>query len=1154
MRFYFSLLIIFLCIVRYINAQDNQYKSIHQEQAEYYENLGLTTQSQFDLLNGFKILPKSNKKNNCTLKKIVFGWHPYWAGSAYLNYQWNLISDLSYFGYGVNANTGEANSIHDWLTTAAIDSAQSNGTRVNLCATLFSDHATFFASSASQQTLIDNLISLVQQRNANGVNIDFEGVPSSQSANFTDFMIDLCNQFHTQIPGSIVSIALPSVNWNSTFDVNAMNPYIDLFIIMGYNYYYSGSSNAGPVSPKNHGNFWSQYDVSRSIVYYLYQGVSRSKLCLGIPYYGFDWPTTDNTVISSTTGSGTAKFYKNAVQNAQIYGRLWDNPSSTPYYMYQNSGWHQTWYDDEESLGLKYDVVNIQDIAGIGIWALGYDDGYTELWDIIEQKFTNCAPPVTCDGTITDMGGPGDYYNNEDWTYTIAPPNASSVSLTFNSFDVELNYDTLFVYDGIGVTYPLIGTYTGTTNPGTLIANSGAITLRFQSDGATTALGWVANWTCLLDSIPPSTSINVNGLWQTSDFTATFTDTDNEAIDLQFYQVLDFNGTEWRANGNNGFFNDNFEISINADWTIEAGTWSINSSHLNQADEIESNTNIHIPVAQVSGTTYLYHWSMKISGSGTNRRAGMHFFCDDATQPNRHNSYMVYFRVDQNKAQIYKYVNDTMNLQTDDDCNVDIDTWYDYKVIFNTSTGEINAFQNDILVSSWTDPVPYISGNSISLRTGDCNVMYDDIKVYKSRGNTEIVTIGTNPDDDVRYQNQNPATASCRIKSVVTDVSNNFSAIDGLDVNIDWTAPSDISVYDGLISDIDTTYDNTILSANWTLSIDTNSNISHYWYCIGNLPYDSNIVAWTNNGLSNSVTHQGLSLPYDETYYFSVRAENGAGLMSNTSVSDGQLLVMPVFPPVVNFSYSDTNICDGDSVMFLNFTINATSYLWTFSGGSPAMSNALHPAVYFSSSGTYIVKLVATGPAGIDSLIQNITITVNPLPGADFYAFDTLLYLPSATAYFMNNSVNADSYFWDFGDGSTSSDQNPWHDYTQTGYYTITLIAISNNCSDDTLILYDYIYVEPESGVNEFDTEFFINVYPNPNKGTFQLSFGVDMLKNVSIQVVNNLGQVVYEEVHKNFNGNYSEEIDISSLANGVYILNIKVGENTYTENISVLR
>ncbi len=86
------------------------------------------------------------------------------------------------------------------------------------------------------------------------------------------------------------------------------------------------------------------------------------------------------------------------------------------------------------------------------------------------------------------------------------------------------------------------------------------------------------------------------------------------------------------------------------------------------------------------------------------------------------------------------------------------------------------------------------------------------------------------------------------------------------------------------------------------------------------------------------------------------------------------------------------------------------------------------------------------------------------------------------------------------------------------------------------------------------ETKQNILIYPNPNKGTFQIGFSVALPKNVSIQVVNNVGQVIYEEVHKNFSGNYSKEIDISSLANGIYMLNIKVGSNTYTENVSVLR
>lgn len=64
-------------------------------------------------------------------------------GSAYNNYDWDLLSDLSYFSYEVDAATGNAVSTHGWATANVIDVAKSNGVRVNLCVTLFSNHATF---------------------------------------------------------------------------------------------------------------------------------------------------------------------------------------------------------------------------------------------------------------------------------------------------------------------------------------------------------------------------------------------------------------------------------------------------------------------------------------------------------------------------------------------------------------------------------------------------------------------------------------------------------------------------------------------------------------------------------------------------------------------------------------------------------------------------------------------------------------------------------------------------------------------------------------------------------------------------------------------------------------------------------------------------
>lgn len=109
---------------------------------------------------------------------------------------------------------------------------------------------------------------------------------------------------------------------------------------------------------------------------------------------------------------------------------------------------------------------------------------------------------TACSGNFTDHGGPlGKYAKNEDYTFTISPSNASSVSLTFTAFDVEANYDYLYIYDGNSISAPLLGTYTGTTLPPTTTSSGGSLTIRFTSDNATQNAGWEANWTCV-SSLP----------------------------------------------------------------------------------------------------------------------------------------------------------------------------------------------------------------------------------------------------------------------------------------------------------------------------------------------------------------------------------------------------------------------------------------------------------------------------------------------------------------------------------------------------------------------------------------------------------------------------------------------------------------------------
>ena len=226
------ILFVFIVQISLIQAQQNNY-SIHQEQNDYYKQLGPLSLQDYDRIHEYKLQANRPQKRNCSLNKIVFGWHPYWMGSAYNNYDWNLLSDFSFFSYEVDAATGNALSTHGWSTAPSVDAALQNGVRVNLCVTLFSGHNTFFASSIAQQTLITNLINLVQSRGAHGVNIDFEGIPSAQKNNFTNFMVSLANQMHTAIPGSQVSTVLYAVDWNNVFDIPVLSQHVDLFVVMG---------------------------------------------------------------------------------------------------------------------------------------------------------------------------------------------------------------------------------------------------------------------------------------------------------------------------------------------------------------------------------------------------------------------------------------------------------------------------------------------------------------------------------------------------------------------------------------------------------------------------------------------------------------------------------------------------------------------------------------------------------------------------------------------------------------------------------------------------------------------------------------------------------------------------------------------------------
>lgn len=904
-------LVLFFIIFPFISPA--QFSTI-QEQSNHYKNFHFSKEAQWDSLNkaetGTAVAQNIShqKTSACTLNKKVYGWHPYWVGSVYNNYDWSMLSDFCYFDYGVSPTTGNnTNASFAWASSAAVTAAISNSVNVHFCATMFSSHSTFWASSTAQQTFITNAINLLNSRpGSNGINIDFEGMGASDKAPFTAFMTNLCNQVHAANPNYKVTMALYAVDWSTSFDIPALNPIVDEFIIMGYDYYYSGSSTAGPESPLYNFQTGYNYTVAKSITYYLKQGVSKNKLLLGLPWYGREWETAAGTAPSSTTGGFTSsRTYNYVKNNAATYSaanKKWEANCFNPYYAYQNAGlWRQCWIDDVYSYGRKFDLVNQRGIGGIGIWALGYDDGYSDLWNLIRDKFSTCAT-TACTDSIFDMGGPNrNYYDNENYVYTIAPTGASKVNLNFSYAITEANYDTLFVYDGNSTSSPTLGVYTGTTNTTfTLTSTTPSVTIRFKSDVATVRSGFKAVWNCIQDNTVPTTQINTPSGWITQNFTTNYIDADNAGgtgIEKSFYQPTYYNGTEWRANGLRGFFNDDFVGSaIHPDWTTSVGTWSINSGALVQSDETNSNTNIYATVTQSLSNRYLYCFKGTITGGNTNRRAGIYIACDNPSQTQRGNSYMIWFRPDQSSIEFYKSVANTIGLPTySTACTIVPGTTYDYKISYDRITGEIKVWQNDVFIDSWTDSSPHATGTAVSFRTGNSTFRIDDFKIFRSRAASTSVLVGAANTNDLRNENISPNIAGGNISSIVKDNANNFSTVVNQIIDIDWTKPviNSVVMKDGTANDIDTTYAGTQLDLNYTAAKDTNSSVTSYSFAIGTIAGSQNITAWTANGLNLSATKTGLSLVNGTKYYIMVKAKNGAGLVSDSVVSDGVVYLMP---------------------------------------------------------------------------------------------------------------------------------------------------------------------------------------------------------------------------------------------------------------------
>jgi hypothetical protein len=841
------------------------------------------------------------------------------------------------------------------------------------------------------------------------------------------------------------------------------------------------------------------------------------------------------------------------------------------------------------------------------------DPGPNWNWTLYYQLI-NDNPSITtyasASGTFYDSGGAsGNYSNDERKLYLIKPTGATQVTLTFSAFNLENNWDFLYVYNGDNLNAPLIGRYTGTAIPAPITSSGNALLVQFRSDCATVASGWIASWNSnvtipAVDTIRPTTSVNVPQNWITQNFNATFTDADNTAIDKSYYSVHYYHNNEWNANEQKGFRCDLDAPALLSRWTVATGTWVNENGNLAQTDESLSNTNIYVPLVQNLSNQYMYEWRGKIEGNGTNRRAGFHYFCDDATLTNRGNSYFVWFREELDQLEFYRVTNDVFSLQKNVSYSFQQSVWYNFKVIYDRITGRHEVYINNQLASDWTDPNPLSNGNYISFRSGNSKYSVSDVKVYRSRTASVTVSVGSG-NNDIPFENQSPTIPAGRICSMTKDTAKNISPIVCANVNVDFSPPSNIAlVNDGIGVDLDSSAITNSISGSWTASQDAHSGITKYFFAIGTSPGATDFQNWTNNNANTLFTLNNISLNTGTTYYISVKVENAAGLQSGVTTSDGIYIYnIPVCStytvpaPSITISGNDT-ICFGATAT-LHSQSGYNSYQW--SNGNSNAANEVGAGIYsvtvadangctavnsvsvfeypelsffvhtqnincYGGSGGYAEVQLTGGDAPFtyqwsngsqDASASNLSegnyfVTVTDANGcttAESFFITEPMPLQSNLQISYDSVLNQYAVFANVNGGvspyifnwNNQSGNNPV--ILSSGIHTLQ-ITDQNGCEQDTTFILDEIV-----SVASLNAEEVFEIYPNPATNEIVIRASEKLLNECLLKIFNAEGKLLLQKENI-----ASKKISIAGFAKGMYVVLLSHREKNYFRKLVVMK
>ena len=510
-------------------------------------------------------------------------------------------------------------------------------------------------------------------------------------------------------------------------------------------------------------------------------------------------------------------------------------------------------------------------------------------------KLVNDDTPVTRldtpSGTLTDSGGPEDNYGNDERRlWLIQVDGAESITLDFGEFDLEDNYDFLWIYDGPTVFSPLIGRW-NTTSPGTVTSSGNALLVEFRSDCATTAAGWQATWQANIPEEAHSPETNIlwdEDQWITEDLQLDFEDTSDGNILYRFYQFAGYNGNdEWTSNANCGFYYDDFERGSLRNWRVQQGEWEIVDGKLYQRGT--GVATLQTNFASNQNDAYLYEFDMTLlSCAGDEGMAGIQFFRTDNNS--RITAYQVVASPNERQIRLYRILRGNYTLlHTIDNITTETGISYQYRIIYDAPNRKILLFRNGRFLGECNeaDALPTVPALSkMSLFTSGATACFDNLHVYRSRGSSVNATVGSESHCALQWQAEQ-GRATCKALSVILNDQRRFSPIAEKALKVDYTNPllSEGVAVEGCRRRQGNSYI-FALAIRWDNATDIHSDIKmyEYGYVDGEAVDEIRWIGTVRRCYASFSPMFRLSSPY----YIAVRAVNGAGLYSEPVLSKPQ--------------------------------------------------------------------------------------------------------------------------------------------------------------------------------------------------------------------------------------------------------------------------